>query len=222
MGSKNSYGQDSTQLHPEDQLPQDSIKTDVKPEKQMPFRKGRVLLGATIFISSDAIRIDTIPQSSTRISNDYNFEVIAGYFVIDKFLVGVVFRTKRFNSTEFVYRESEYLQVGPYLRYYISPNSKGGVFIPAEITFTMIRDEVRLNIGNTSLERMSKGKGLGVLLGVGYSFSPFDRMSIDMSVRYNFVFGRAEIHDLTNNELSHEDFIYNQVLFGLGINLFLL
>ena len=215
------FGQDSIKLDQENELVQDTIDTNMKTEKQMPFRKGRVLLGASIYISSESVRFDTTSRSDGRISNDYSIEVRAGYFVIDKFLVGGLFRTRRLSSTEFISRETESFQFGSYLRYYLAPNSHGGVFIQGEINFTLLRDEVSFNIGGMNLQRLIKGNGLGTGLGVGYSYSPFDRMSMDMSVNYNLLFGRSEIQDLITGSIVHENFIYNQILFGLSINVIL-
>lgn len=215
------FCQDTTQISVEIDSENDSISTKPKTERLMPFRKGRVLLGASIYISSDAVRFDTLPRSEGRISNDYSIELKGGYFVIDKFLVGGLFRTRRLSSSEFINKETETFQVGPYLRYYLSPNSHGGVFIQGEINFALIRDEVSFSIGSTIVQRSIKGKGLGTGLGVGYSYSPFDRMSIDMSVSYNLIFGSAEIQDMITRSIEHEDFIYNQILFGLSINIIL-
>ena len=211
------FGQDSTKLDQEDGLVQDSIDTDLKPEKQMPFRKGRVLLGASVYISSDGVRYDTASYSNQRVTNDFNFEFKSGYFVLDKFLVGGFFRIKRLSSSDLINKELETLQVGPFLRYYLSPNSHGGVFLHMALSYAMVRDELKFTIGNNQVDRVVKGDGFGTGLGVGYSYSPFDRMSLDMSVSYSLIFGRANITNNLTQQNVFEDFIYTQILFGLGV-----
>lgn len=178
-------------------------------------------MGANIYISSDAVRFDTTAYNRKWYSNDYIIELKAGYFVIDKFLVGALFRTKRTSNDEFMKKETEILQIGPYLRYYLSPNSHGGVFLHMELNYTRLRDEVSFTIGNTNVERLVEGNGIAGGLGVGYSYSPFDRISLDMSVSYILLYGSAKISDNVLQIFTYENFLYNQILFGVGVNIIL-
>ena len=216
-----SYSQEKTQKQLEGQQIQDSTALTNKPEKQMPFRKGRVLLGANVFISSGAVRFDTTAFSNRRVTNDYNFEFKAGYFVVDKFMVGLFFRTNRVSSTEFIKRESELLQIGPYLRYYFGTSVNGGIFLMGNINYTKLRDEISFSIGNIQVDRIINGNGIGTGLGVGYSYTPFDRIALDMSVSYMLLFGKAKITNNLNQQNNYENFIYNEFLFGLGVNVIL-
>lgn len=219
--SSPSYSQENSQNKQEGQQIQDSTTISGKPEKQMPFRKGRVMLGANAFISSGAVKFDTIAFSSRRLTNDYNIEFSAGYFVIDKLMIGMLFRTRRVSSTEFIKRENEFLQIGPYLRYYIGTSVNGGIFLSGNINYTTMRDEVSFSIGNTQLNRIVNGNGFGTGLGVGYSYSPFDRIALDMGISYMMVFGKAKTTSNLNHQESFENFIYNEFLFGLGVNVIL-
>ncbi len=216
-----SYSQENVQKQQEGQQIQDSTALTNKPEKQMPFRKGRVLLGANVFISSGAVRFDTTAFSNRRVTNDYNFEFKAGYFVIDKFMVGLFFRTNRVSSTEFITRESELLQIGPYLRYYFGTSVNGGVFIMGNINYTKLRDEISFGIGNTQVDRIINGNGFGTGLGVGYSYTPFDRIALDMGVSYMLLYGKAKITNNLNYQEFSETFIFTEFLFGLGVNVIL-
>jgi len=211
------FGQDTAQTSVETGHEHDSISSKTKTERLMPFRKGRVLLGASVYISSDGVRYDTTSYSNQRVINDFNFEFKSGYFVLDKFLVGGFFRIKRLSSSDFVDKEIETLQVGPFLRYYLSPNSHGGVFLHMAFSYAKVRDELKFTIGNNQVDRIVDGDGFGTGLGVGYSYSPFDRMSLDMSVSYSLIFGRASITNNLAQQSVFEDFIYTQILFGLGV-----
>ena len=216
-----SYSQDDAQEQQGEQHTQDSTQLNTKPEKQMPFRKGRVLLGTSVFISSGAVRIDTIAYTNRRITNDYNFEVMAGYFLMDKLMIGLLFRTRRVSSTEYINRSNEFLQLGPFLRYYFGTNANGGIFLMGNINYTKLRDEVSFNIGNLQVDRMVNGKGLGTGLGVGYSYSPFDRIALDMSISYMLIFGNSRITNNLNQQSYYEDFIFNEFLFGLSLSVLL-
>lgn len=219
--SKPSYCQDNSQTKQKGQQAQDSTTISGKPEKQMPFRKGRVMLGASAFISSGSVRFDTTAFSGRRLTNDYNIEFNAGYFVIDKLMIGLLFRTRRVSSTEYIKRENEFLQIGPYLRYYIGTSVNGGIFLSGNINYTIMRDEVSFSIGNTQVNRTINGNGFGTGLGVGYSYSPFDRIALDMGISYMFIFGKSKITNNFNRQESFENFILNEFLFGLGVNVIL-
>jgi hypothetical protein len=215
------FSQANLKSSQEFQQGRDSSNFIHKTEKQMPFKKGRVLLGTSVYLSSGSAKYDTISYGRNRVTNDYNFEFKAGYFVIDKFMVGLSFRTKRTSSTEYINRENEVLQFGPYLRYYPGANSNGGVYLQLDINYVKVRDEINFDIGNKQLDKTVNINGIGSGLGVGYSYSPFDRITLDMGIAYTLFYGNARSTNNLINKSTQEDVIFGEFVFGFGVNILL-
>ena len=106
-------------LSAQDSIPSDSVTT--------PFRKGRWLTGISGGISSS--RVDIRSEDAESSSNEYNFNILGGNFVEDRWLVGGIIQMDRSDAEGLSDLTTESLFLGPLASRYLSDSDRGSIFI---------------------------------------------------------------------------------------------
>ena len=184
-----------------------------------PFRKGRwfALMGGVIN-SGSVVKPDSA-QSNKQFSNNYAFN-ISGYKLIKKrFGIGFILDIARSSDEELFIDESEIFNVGPSVRYYLANLRQGGAYVQSTVTYSRFYNRIALLDLANPVDKVLKGRGPGISLGLGYGYVFKDIVSLDIGFRFaNSWLSGENVDQITNisNDTNFRRLSFS-FSFGLGI-----
>jgi hypothetical protein len=179
-----------------------------------PFTKGRFVTGLSGSIRSAALS-DNLLSSNRRFLEGYQLGTNSGYFFRERMALGINFRVSRDVQESINRIESETLQIGPWFRYYTSKEAKGSVYPEISLQYVNFADNTR-SIDNSVNERRLISSGLGVELGVGFTYVISEHIGFDIGLNYfgGFLNGRSTTTGVSGTQ--QESFYLGQLNFRFG------
>jgi len=183
-------------------------------EYEGPFTKGRYVTGLSGSIRSAALS-DNLLSSNRRFLEGYQLGTNSGYFFRDRMALGLNFRVSRDVQESFSRIETETLQIGPWFRYYASREAKGSVYPEISLQYVNFSDNTR-SINNSIDERRLTSSGLGVELGVGFTYVISEHIGFDIGLNYfgGFLNGKSTTSGIPGTQ--QESFYLGQLNFRFG------
>ena len=151
-----------------------------------PFRKDRFITGLTGSIRSAAVS-ENFTSTDRKFIEGYQVGTNSGYFFYERVAIGVSFKVSRDVQESINRTESETLQIGPWIRYYTSPDSRGSVYPELSIQYVNFSDNSR-TLDTTIEERFLRSSGVGVEAGVGFTYTVGDNIGFDIGLNYSAAF----------------------------------
>ena len=184
-----------------------------------PFAKGKWISGLGGRFGTATADIDASGDKS--FTNSYGLNFRTGKFIADRWVVGLAIDFSRISSSALVDDESDFFQVGPFVRFYASPNPNGSVFMQTGFGYAKFREKAQVSSPNFNLNTVTDGDGLGIAVGLGYAFMVSKTVAFDIGLNYDFSFLDAEIIDLINNVQMDQNFTRGGTVFSFGFTVVL-
>ncbi len=191
--------------------PTDSLET--------PFRKGRWLTGLSGSISSSTNEVRATNQKTN--TNEFGLNLSAGKFIKDRWLLGGNLNADRASTSGNVNRTTESLFVGPFLSYYLSPNSRGSLFTSLSPGYVRYREETELNTLQVPADLTAEGAGFGTLLELGYSYVIHDKIAFDIGFDLNLFWINSDQEQQPPGAISSEKIAISNTAFTFGFHVIL-
>ncbi len=182
-----------------------------------PFRKGKWLTGLSGTINSSTISIKGTEETTS--TNEYGISLNTGRFIKDRFLIGGILTANRSNNSGTVERTTENIFIGPFASYYLSKIESGSLFFQIAPGYVRYRDDTRIQQEDGFIQQIGEGGGFGSLLGIGYSYAFFDRVTFDVGLRFNLLWITIDEQSLPDNTVSSQDIFVNNISFSFGFNI---
>lgn len=184
-----------------------------------PFRKGRwfALMGGMIN-SGSVVKPDSV-QSNKQFSNNYAFNISGHKFIWERLGIGIILDVARSSDEELFINESEMFNIGPSVRYYLANLKQGGAYAQSTVTYSRFYNRIALLDSTNPVDKVIKGRGPGISLGLGYGYVFKDIVSLDIGFRIANSWLSGENVDQitnTNNDINFRRFSF-LFSFGLGI-----
>ncbi len=186
---------------------------------ETPFRKGRWLTGLAGSISSNTTTINSADEKI--ITNNFGLNLSTGKFVKDRLLFGGIVNANRASSSGNVDRAEESLFIGPFISYYLSKNERGSLFTTLSPGYVRYRDETSFSNVPNPISEFSEGGGLGVLLGLGYSYVINDQIAFDIGFDLNLFWVDVDLEQQPANMISSQNIAVSNIAFTFGFNVIL-
>lgn len=137
-----------------------------------------------IINSGSVVKPDT-SRSNKQFTNNYAFNLTGYKFIKDRFGVGFVLDIARSSNEELFINESEILNIGPSLRYYLANQKQGGAYVQSSIFYSKFYDRIALLDISNPVDKVLKGSGPGFSLGLGYGYVFKDIVSLEIGFRFS-------------------------------------
>lgn len=137
-----------------------------------------------IINSGSVVKPDT-SRSNKQFTNNYAFNLTGYKFIKDRFGVGFVLDIARSSNEELFINESEILNIGPSLRYYLANQKQGGAYVQSSIFYSRFYDRIALLDISNPVDKVLKGSGPGISLGLGYGYVFKDIVSLEIGFRFS-------------------------------------
>jgi hypothetical protein len=186
-------------------------------ENNTPIREGRwiALIGGVIN-SGSVIKPDTT-LTNEKFSNNYAFS-LSGYKLIkDRLGIGLILDISRSSQEELFINESEIFNFGPSLRYYLANQKQGGAFAQTSITYSRFYDRIALLDISNPVDKVLKGRGPGIFIGLGYGYVFKDIVSLEIGFRLAHSWLAGETIDQLTNTSEQTDFRRFSFSFSFGL-----
>ena len=187
-----------------------------KDSLNIPFDKGNWLAILNGNLSSVNLDRFNNSQASVNLSNEYDFLIASGNFIIPRLAVGITFNASRSESRRISEIVTERFSIGPFVRYYLSDNPKGSMYLTGGLIYGQITEKSKIVTPNFETTVDLFGKGPGVIAGLGYSHFFTKNLGLDVSIRYDYLRLDTEVHDKTNNTRTFENIAALRSFFGFG------
>jgi hypothetical protein len=188
-------------------------------ENQSPVRKGRwmAIMGGVIN-SGTVVKPDT-SLSNKQFSNNYAFNISGYKFIKTRLGIGIIFDIARSSNEELFLNESEVFNLGPSVRYYLANLDQGGAFVQSAVTYSRFYDRIALLDISNPVDKVLKGRGPGIALGLGYSYVFKDIVSLEIGFRLAHSWLTGDTVDQIANTSTDTNFrrFSFSFSFGLGI-----
>ncbi|MGI9553166.1 MAG: hypothetical protein ACR2MT_18305 [Aurantibacter sp.] len=184
-----------------------------------PFRKGRWLTGLSGSISSNTNKTSTTDEKT--ITNEFGLNLSTGRFIKDRWLLGGKLNADRASSAGGVDRTTESLFVGPFVSYYLSPNSRGSLFTSLSSGYVRYREETSFNNLANPVKQLSEGGGFGTLLGLGYSYVIHDKIAFDIGFNLNLFWLGLDQEQQPSGTINSQNISVSNIAFTFGFNVIL-
>jgi len=179
-----------------------------------PFIKGRYITGLSGSIRSAAVS-DNVTSKNRKFIEGYQLGTNSGHFFFDRVVFGVSFKVSRDVQESLNRVESETLQIGPWVRYYTSKDSRGSVYPELSLQYVNFSDNSR-TLDTIVEERRLRSSGLGVEVGVGFTYTVGEHIGFDIGLNYfgGFLKGKTTGTDIIG--VQEENFFLGQLNFRFG------
>jgi hypothetical protein len=186
---------------------------------ETPIRKGRWIAVLHGVINSGTIIRPDSTLSNKKFSNNYAFSVSGYKVIIDRMALGLLFTINRTGTEEFFIRESESFNVGPSFRYYLATQKQGGPYVLTSAIYSRFYDRIAILDIQNPVDRVLKGSGPGIMLGLGYGYVFKDILSLEIGFDFTHAWLSGETVDQISNTSTGTDFrrFSFSFSFGLGI-----
>jgi hypothetical protein len=108
---------------------------------QTPFRKGKWITGLGGRISTSTSESSGQDRNFT---NQYGINFSPGTFIADRWVVGLAIDFARISSDNVVVDESDFFQIGPFVRFYTSRNTHGSVYFQVGGGYAKLREKTAI------------------------------------------------------------------------------
>jgi hypothetical protein len=186
-----------------------------------PFRHKRWMVGLSGFITSSNTSFSGANGSADNFSNDFFYNLEGSYFVRDRLAVGIFLGFNRSSSEELIIRETEGFVIGPGLRYYVSKNKEGSLYFQGSPFYTRFYDRSAILNIPASFDNSLLGKGLGVNIGLGYSYVFKDLVILEIGFANNFSWLNGKTTDKITNSITKQNFTQFELSFNFGLSILL-
>lgn len=183
---------------------------------QTPFVKGKWINGLSGSIKSSSLDRDSVKNNT---SNEYRLNLGSSKFIRDRLSLGFLLQLSRLNSEGVISENSEIFQVGPLARYYTSESQIGSFFFQGVLSYVKYQESLTIDDTNSSFETKTDGKGIGFLLGLGYSYAISDWVIFDLAISYDTNWIDAKTNTSPSFEIVREDLILGAVSYSFGFNI---
>jgi len=184
-----------------------------------PIRKGRwfALMGGVIN-SGSVVKPDTA-LSNKKFTNNYAFNISGYKFIKARLGIGAVLDIARSSNEELFINESELLNIGPSLRYYLANIKQGGAYVQPSIYYSRFYDRIALLDLTNPVDKVLQGRGPGISLGLGYGYVFKDIVSLEIGFRFSHSWLSGDNIDNITNTSNDTNFrrLSFSFSFGLGI-----
>lgn len=184
-----------------------------------PFKKGRWLTGLSGSISSNTNKVKSSDNKLT--TNEFRLTLSTGTFIKNQWLFGGRLSADRGSSAGGVNRTTESLFIGPFSSYYLSPNSRGSLFVTASPGFVRYREQASFNNVADPFEQLSEGNGFGTLFGLGYSYVIDNKIAFDIGVDINLFWIGLNQEQSPSGTQSSDSLSVSNTAFTFGFNVIL-
>ena len=198
-------------INAQDSIPSDSVTTA--------FRKGRWLTGITGGINSS--RVDLKSDEDETSSNEYNFNILGGNFIKDRWLVGGIIQMDRSDAEGMSELTTETFFVGPFVSRYLSDSDRGSLYLLLSPGYSRYRNVVRFTDDLEFFEEQGDGSGFGIVVNLGYSYVVFDRIAFDIGVSIAQRWLRVVRLQQPANNLSEDNIVLRNISFSFGFRVIL-
>jgi hypothetical protein len=187
---------------------------DTAKVSQSPFLRGVWLAQTSLSLSSNARSNTDAFEFSGNILSNYLLRLSSGSFVIDRLAVGLGATFTRSLTSEQFQDEDEQLTIGPWIRYYLSDNEKGSLYVGGSVNYQRLYQFREFDDPVNPIRFEVEGGGIGGELGMGASYL------VSKSVMIDLFFGVSTArYDSTINDLVAET-VTNDTFFRTGVNFF--
>ncbi len=175
-------------------------------------------------IMSGVINSGTVVKSDTtqlnkKFNNNYAFNLTGYKFLKDRIGIGIMLDIARTSSEELFFNESEIFNIGPSFRYYLASLNQGGAFAQSSIVYTRFYDRITLIDITNPIDKVLKGRGPGLSLGLGYSYVFKDIVSLEIGFRLIHSWLSGESFDQITNISNDTDFRRFSFSFSFGVGI---
>ena len=188
-------------------------------ENISPVRKGRWMAIMGGVINSGTVVKPDSSITNKKFNNNYAFNISGYKFIKDRIGIGATFDIARTSSEELILNESEVFNIGPSFRYYLANLQQGGAFVQSSIIYTRFYDRIALFDVSNPIDKVLKGRGPGISLGLGYSYVFKDIVGLEIGFRLTHSWLTGETVDQiadTSLDTNFRRFSFS-FSFGLGI-----
>ncbi len=190
-------------------------------QESTPFRQKRWMVGLSGFITSSNTSFSGTNGSRDNFSNDFFYNLEGSYFVRDRLAVGIFLGFSRSSSEELIIRETEGFVIGPGLRYYVSKNKEGSLYFQGSPFYIRFYDRSAILNIPASFDNSLLGKGLGVNIGLGYSYVFKDLVILEIGFANNFSWLNGKTTDKITNSITKQNFSQFELSFNFGLSILL-
>lgn len=187
-----------------------------KDSVQLPYRKGPWMAGLSGNLKS--ISLDRIgsQRGNFSISNEYDFQLLSGKFIAKKFVIGLIFSATRTDYRQLSHKVSETFSIGPFVRYYLSKNPSGSMFLIGGVLYGQLVESTKISTPQLEYDSEIFGRGPGIFFGLGYTHFLTQNIGLDVLIRYDYFRFNAEFLDNTINSRTFQTIDAVQSFFGFG------
>lgn len=184
-----------------------------------PFRQKRWMASISGYINSSNIELSGSNGTSDNFSNNFYYNLSGSYFLMDRFSLGLYAGFSRSSSDEPIIREAEGFIFGPGLRYYLSKNREGSLYLQAGLFYArFFNRSALLNIPDP-IDNILLAKGIGGNIGLGYTYVFKDLLILEIGFSNYFSGLKGNTTNkitksITSNHYTNYELSFK---FGMGI-----
>jgi outer membrane protein W len=186
-----------------------------------PFKKGKFFTELSGTISSGGIRQSSSSFATSVFENRYSIGTTSGFFIKDRWGLGITLNLARQGNNEAIKYSSESLNLGATTRYYFSKESSGSLFLEFAVFYANLNLENKSNDTSLVYHVVTTGNGIGSNLGVGFTYALNQTVGFNMGIRYATTYFWGKEKDLVKNEVESSQIIQENLLFHFGFIIFI-
>ena len=190
-------------------------------DQSTPFRLKRWMVGLSGFITSSNTSLSGANGSTDNYSNNFFYNLRGSYFVRDRLAVGIFMGFTRSSSEELIIKETEGFVIGPGIRYYVSKNREGSLYFQGSLFYARFYDRSAILNIPASIDNSLQGKGVGVNIGLGYSYVFKDLVILEIGFANNFSWLNGKTTDKITNNITKQNFTQFELSFDFGLSILL-
>jgi hypothetical protein len=190
-------------------------------ERTTPFRQGRWMASISGYINSSNTELSGNNGTSDNFSNNFFYYLSGSYFLKDRFSLGLYAGFNRSSSEELIIRESEGFIIGPRLRYYLSKNKEGSLYLLGGLFYARFYDRTALLNIPDPVDNILLGRGIGMSIGLGYSYVFKDLLILEIGFSSNFSGLEGKTTNRITKTVTNQDYTNHQLSFQFGFGIML-